>query len=205
MNELKVTEIDKSLLAKENFEHSYRIAKMMSESAMVPKPYVGKAQDILLAMEFGRSLGLGILQAVQNIAVINSKPCLYGDGLLAVCSGHPDFEDIIETNALDSSGAIVACKCVVKRKGRSAVEIVFTMDDAKKANLWGKSGPWSQYPSRMMKMRARGFALRDSFSDALMGVSFAEEVQDYQEIDVTPKKSKKTKNVQAENVINDIL
>jgi predicted ATPase len=51
--------------------------------------------------------------------------------------------------------------------------------DAKKAGLWGKTGPWSQYSKRMLQLRARGFALRDAFPDVLKGLVTAEEAQDY--------------------------
>jgi hypothetical protein len=51
--------------------------------------------------------------------------------------------------------------------------------DAKKAGLWGKAGPWSLYPSRMLSLRSRGFALRNTFADALRGLITAEEAQDY--------------------------
>jgi hypothetical protein len=55
------------------------------------------------------------------------------------------------------------------------------MADAKRAGLAGKSGPWSQYPARMLALRARGFALRNAFADALRGLVTAEEAQDYVE------------------------
>jgi hypothetical protein len=55
----------------------------------------------------------------------------------------------------------------------------FSVSDAKKAGLWGKSGPWTQYPKRMLQLRARGFALRDAFPDVLKGLVTAEEAQDY--------------------------
>lgn len=48
-----------------------------------------------------------------------------------------------------------------------------------KNQLWGKSGPWQQYPKRMLQMRARGFALRDKFADVLGGLISAEEARDY--------------------------
>ena len=56
-----------------------------------------------------------------------------------------------------------------------------------KAGLWAKSGPWTQYPKRMMQMRARGFALRDKFADALGGLITVEEAQDYQVVDMPEK------------------
>ena len=38
-------------------------------------------------------------------------------------------------------------------------------------------------------MRARGFAIRDSFPDALKGISIAEEAQDIVEKDITPARA----------------
>ena len=49
---------------------------------------------------------------------------------------------------------------------------------AKKASLWTKPGPWQQYPDRMLQMRARGFALRDTFADVLRGLISREEAED---------------------------
>lgn len=66
----------------------------------------------------------------------------------------------------------------------------FTIADAKKASLWGKEGPWKQYPKRMLKFRARGFKLRDTYGDVLKGLRTIEELQDIPaEKNVTPQQS----------------
>lgn len=200
MSKITTTNSNESYLSEGKFEHAYRIAKMMAQSQLVPKAFQGKPQDILLAMEFGTSLGLAPLPAVQNIAVINGRPSLYGDLMLAVCQGRPDFEDIIEEPILDSNKKIAGYTCTVKRKGRTPVVYSFTVDDAKQAGLWGKPGPWSQYSSRMLMMRARAFALRSAFADALGGIHCAEEVQDYPK-DITPKSN----NSHAKEVLTELL
>src|SRR5690606_3367586 len=46
--------------------------------------------------------------------------------------------------------------------------------------LWGKSGPWQQYPKRMLQWRARGWAIRDAAPHALFGMT-AEELRDIEE------------------------
>jgi len=70
--------------------------------------------------------------------------------------------------------------CEAKRKGYPTATVVqFSVADAKRAGLWGKAGPWTQYPRRMLQLRARGFALRDGFPDVLKGLVTAEEAQDY--------------------------
>jgi len=56
----------------------------------------------------------------------------------------------------------------------------FTVREAKRAGLWmcAYRKPWIMYPDRMLFNRARAFALRDGFADALCGLSIAEEVLD---------------------------
>jgi hypothetical protein len=125
-------------------------------------------------------MGLAPMQALQNIAVINGKPSVYGDALMALVQASPVCEDIEEFFEHEGTPNPVAV-CVAKRKGRKPVTARFSVEDAKRAGLWAKQGPWTAYPKRMMQMRARGFALRDAFPDVLKGMITAEEAQDYQE------------------------
>jgi hypothetical protein len=60
----------------------------------------------------------------------------------------------------------------------------FSAQDAKKAGLLNKAGPWTQYPDRMLQMRARGFCARDAVPDVLRGMYVREEMEDAR--DITP-------------------
>jgi len=153
---------------------------MLANSSMVPRAYQGKPQDILVCVQWGMEMGLAPMQALQNIAVINGKPSVYGDALMALVQASPVCEDIEEFFEHEGTTNPVAV-CVAKRKGRKPVTARFSVEDAKRAGLWAKQGPWTAYPKRMMQMRARGFALRDAFPDVLKGMITAEEAQDYQE------------------------
>jgi hypothetical protein len=153
---------------------------MLANSSMVPRAYQGKPQDILVCVQWGMEMGLAPMQALQNIAVINGKPSVYGDALMALVQASPVCEDIEEFFEHEGTPNPVAV-CVAKRKGRKPVTARFSVEDAKRAGLWAKQGPWTAYPKRMMQMRARGFALRDAFPDVLKGMITAEEAQDYQE------------------------
>lgn len=162
-------------------------SEMLSKSQMVPKAYQGKPEDVLVAMQWGRELGLAPLQALQNIACINGKPSVYGDAAMALVQASPVCEDIEEFFEGEGTPNPVAV-CIAQRKGRKPVKATFSLEDAKRAGLWGKPGPWQAYPKRMMQMRARGFALRDAFPDVLKGLITAEEAQDFPaERDITPK------------------
>jgi hypothetical protein len=154
-----------------SFDEMARFCMAVSKSRLAPKG-LETPEAIMVAVQCGLELGVGPMQALQGIAVINGRPSIFGDLALGLCQSKPDFEDIIET--CDGTKAT----CTVKRKGRSQVTREFTEADAKKAQLWNKPGPWTLYPKRMLAMRARAYALRDSFADALKGISIREEVQD---------------------------
>jgi hypothetical protein len=156
-----------------SFDELGRFCKAIVNSGLAPKTF-NSTEAVMVAIQHGMELGLAPMQALQSIAVINGKPCIYGDAALALATAHPSFLDIEETT--DGTTAT----CVIKRRDRSAVVRTFSEADAKRAGLWGKSGPWAQYPARMLQMRARGWALRDAFPDALKGLGIREEVQDYQ-------------------------
>jgi len=153
-------------------------SKTLASSSMVPRAYQGKPEDILVCVQWGMEIGLAPMQALQNIAVINGKPSVYGDAALALVQASPVCEDIEERIDGEGTGNLVAV-CVAHRKGRKPVTAMFSVEDAKRAGLWGRQGPWTSYPKRMLQMRARGFALRDAFPDVLKGLITAEEAQDY--------------------------
>lgn len=174
------------ILTPENFKQALEFAKVMSSSDLVPKDFKGKPENVLVAIQWGAELGLKPMQAMHNIAVINGRPAIWGDAQLAIVQSHPAYEWIKETD--DGNEAT----CIIKRKGEDPHISKFSMADAQTAGLKGKQGPWTQYPKRMRQMRARAFALRDKFPDALKGIDCAEEAQDM------PKE----KNMGAADVVN---
>lgn len=160
------------------FGEAKEFATELASSNLVPKQYAGKPLDILVAIQWGTELGLAPMQSLQNIAVINGKPSVYGDALMALVQANPACEGIEEFfEGTDTANPVAVC--IAHRRGRKPVTARFSVEDAKRAGLWNKQGPWTQYPKRMLQMRARGFALRDSFPDALKGLITVEEAQDY--------------------------
>jgi hypothetical protein len=161
-------------------------SNMLSKSTMVPKAYQNKPEDVLVAVQWGYELGLAPLQALQNIATINGKPSVYGDAAMALVQNSPVCEDVKEYFEGEGTSNPIAV-CVAKRKNRTEVISKYSVEDAKRAGLWNKQGPWTQYPKRMLQMRARGFALRDAFPDVLKGLITVEEAQDYPEDTAVPQ------------------
>ena len=159
-------------LSPQTFEQALTFSKYLADSDLVPKDFKGKPANCLIAMQWGAELGLKPLQSLQNLAVINGRPALWGDAVIALVLSSPACEYVTE----DDDGHTAYCR--VKRKGAPEQVRTFSIDDARAAGLSGKQGPWTQYPKRMRQMRARAFALRDVFPDVLRGLPVAEEVMD---------------------------
>lgn len=173
----------KSLVDTNNLESALVFCERIANTSLVPQNFRNKPNDILVAIQMGKEVGLEPMQSLQSISVINGKPSMYGDALLALCRKHPDFEDMIE------EGDDKSATCTVKRKGETPYIKTFTIEQAQRAGLISRSPVWRSYPERMLQMRARTFALRDAFSDALKGFISNEEAMDYppqKEKNITP-------------------
>ena len=164
-----------------NYEQLKNFCNVLAKSYYIPKNFIGKPENILAAVLMGSELGLKPMQSLTCIAVVNGRPTIWGDMALALCQKSPSFVDIIET--LDPEKMIATC--TVKRKGRTDVTTTFSLEEAKVAGLLGRDTPWKAYPKRMLKMRARGFSLRDMFPDVLTGIITTEEARDIP-IDIIP-------------------
>ena len=170
-------------LAPKNLSEAMEYAKIIASSGMVPKSFQGRPGDVLVAVQMGVELGLPPTQALQNIAVINGRPSLWGDAVLAIVKGSPVCDYVREY--FDAKTGVATC---IAKRTDDAEEVVktFSYEDAKRAGLWGKQGPWTQYPQRMAQMRARSWAVRDAFPDLLRGISVYEEQQDCVEKAIKP-------------------
>lgn len=163
-----------------NIEEVFRLATAVAKSGMAPRG-MDKPEMITVAILHGMEIGLPPMTALNKIAVVNGRPTVWGDAVPALLWSR-GFK-------LDETVTDNTATCTVIRPDGFKITRTFSEADARKAGLWGKAGPWTQYPSRMLQMRARGLAARDGAADALAGMYLAEEAEDIQPIDITPRKS----------------
>lgn len=165
------------------YEDAWRFSQAVIQSDLAPSSFK-TAQQVLVAIQYGAEVGFPPMQALQSIAVINGRACLWGDALPALVRNSGECEYIKEW--IEGDGDKRTAHCETKRKGESEpCHKTFSVADAKAAGLWmkkspsGKPTPWVHYPDRMLAMRARSWALRDTFADAMRGLQIREEVEDY--------------------------
>lgn len=157
-------------------DEAYRLGKAICAAGMAPRG-METPEKCMIAIMRGLEVGLTPMQAVDKIAIVNGRPTIWGDGAMALVRASGLCEYVRET--IEGEGDKRVALCSAKRRGEAEPVLRrFGVEDAKKASLWGKSGPWQQYPERMLQMRARAFALRDLFADVLGGLYLREEMED---------------------------
>lgn len=173
----------------QDFDGAWRIANAVVKAGMAPRG-LDTPEKAMVAIMHGLEVGFTPMASLQSIAVINSRATIWGDGALGLVQASGLMESHKEW--FEGEGDARKAFCRVKRRGDPEIKIgEFSVADAKTAGLWNKKGrngeptPWITYPDRMLKMRARAFALRDGFSDVLKGLGIAEEVQDTPARDVS--------------------
>ena len=161
-----------------SLDEMFRFSNGVVKSGLAPSSFK-TPEAVMIAIQYGAEIGFSPMQSLQSLAVINGKPSLYGDALPALAWGSGLLESLEET--IEGDGDQRTARCSLARKGVTLPIVrTFSVADAKRASLWGKNGPWSSYPDRMLAMRARAFAFRDGFADVLRGIGVSEEVADYQ-------------------------
>lgn len=166
---------DDNYMLPKDLSEAIHLAQLLSKSTMVPRDYIDKPGNCLLAIQMGAELGLKPFQAIQGMAVIGNRPGLFGDAGKALLMKHgvrwtetPTEE--VKRNAIAS--------CTMTRPGFNPVTKTFSKEDAERANLWNKEGPWRNYPYRQMQWRAWWWAAREIAADILKGMGGAEEISD---------------------------
>lgn len=111
-------------LAPQNLDEALKFADYLANSDIVPKDFQRKPANILVAVQWGMELGLQPMQAMQSIAVINGRPSLWGDAVIALVRSSPLCEYVYETD----DGETASCR--VKRVGEDEQTRTFSMTDA---------------------------------------------------------------------------
>ncbi|QJW94739.1 hypothetical protein [Frigoriglobus tundricola] len=167
------------------------IARVLYFGGMQNKS-MSKPEHLAARIIAGMEVGLSAVQSVNWIMVVNGRAVIWGDAALALVRASGMLDGDV-TEYWEGEGDDRKAVCTTKRKGATSERTTtFSVQDAKTAELWGKDGPWTQYPDRQLMWRARGWNLRDNFNDVLLGLGIAEE-----ELDVPVKVVKVTPDLPA--------
>jgi hypothetical protein len=146
------------------------LAKAIAGTDFVPQGIRNNPAAIAAAILYGDEVGLGPMQSLAKIAVINGTPGLYAEAQRALIlqAGHDLWIEEATTTRVTLAGR--------RRNSDQTTRVTWTMDDAKRAGLAGKP-MYRTYPRQMLLARASAELARATFADAIGGLPAIEEFE----------------------------
>lgn len=143
-------------------------AEVLIKTGFLPQS-IKSAEQAVAVMMTGAELGIGPMAALQTINVIQGKPTISPQLMLALINRSGHMEDMkIEANA---KGAI----CMMKRKGRIPHTVKFGEEEAKALGLFSKDN-YKKQPATMFQWRAVAMCARVVFPDVILGLYTPDEM-----------------------------
>lgn len=175
-------------------EVSWKVAQKIANTPFVPTAFRGKPEAVYAAVLYGEELGLGPMQSLTQIHVIEGKPSLAPEGMrgLVLKAGHR-----IDVKVASNDKVVLYGR---RADSGSEATVEWTMKDAQLAGLAGR-GPWKTYPRAMLMARATSELCRMLFADIIAGLSYTpEEVMSINGGDWQPDVTPRVMDVPAEPV-----
>lgn len=160
---------------------SFRTARMLSCSALVPDSYRQSPENCLVAIDIANRMGVSPLMVMQNLYVVKGKPSWSGSFCAAAINGCGRFSPLEYVFIGEQGKPSWGCYATAVRlsNGVRCQSDVITMDMAQMEGWLNKPGSkWKTMPRQMMMYRAAAFFARAHCSDILLGIPIKEEVQD---------------------------
>lgn len=149
-------------------EVSWKVAQKIANTPFVPTAFRGKPESVYAAVLYGEELGLGPMQSLTQIHVIEGKPSLAPEGMrgLVLKAGHR-----IDVKVASNDKVVLYGR---RADSGSEATVEWTMKDAQLAGLAGR-GAWKNYPRAMLMARATSELCRMLFADIIAGLSYTPE------------------------------
>ena len=164
-----------------HFEQYLLLADRIAKTAMVPTALRGQPDQVLAVVMYGAELGIGPMQALQQINFIEGKPSMAPELMRALIreAGHKlnitqsNTECVIEGERGDTGEIGTASFSVQDAVDASLCKLVDGKVQARSSN--GKRLPWESYTKDMLLARATSRIARMMFSDVIAGMSYTPE------------------------------
>jgi len=161
------------------------IAQRIGGTDFVPKALRNNPAAITAALLYGAEVGLGPMQSLAKIHVLDGRPSMAAEAQRALILG-AGHELVVEESTN------TRCTIAGRRRDSDALSrVTWTLDDAKRAKIAGRPA-WQAYPRAMLLARASAELARAIFADVIGGIAATEEVDDVDaELELEPVEAPK--------------
>jgi len=164
------------------FEHAQRVAKVFTQSSMVPAQFQGDKNigNVMIAMNYAHRVEADIFMVLQNMYVIHGKPGIETKLAIALLNNSGRFTNL-KYKYNDNKSECTAYATDLK-SNELCEGVTVSLDMANKEGWASKQGSkWKTLPELMLMYRSAIFFIRAYAPDVLLGMRAKEEL-----IDITP-------------------
>lgn len=165
------------LFDRQAFAQAYQIARLFSQSQLVPQHLQGKPNDCFIALHMADRLGEDPLMICQNIVIIHGTAGWKAQWLIGRANRSGVFKGRIK---FDTSGSGDDLEVTARATMADTGEEVTASASMKmaKAEGWTSNKKYQSMPQQMLSYRAASFLIRLYCPEATLGYQSAEEVED---------------------------
>lgn len=188
----------------ETFDEMLRGAELFAKSVFVPKDFQGNPGNCLIAMDLAFSLGIKPTAIFPHLYVINGRPALSAQFMIALVNrsgqfsriqwdegadGFVEFEAYGKTRRLPNYWA--QAHFTELATGETFYSTRVDLELAR-ANGWltKNESKWKTIPREMCRWRSASWLAKNYCPEAILGLEFADEVADY---DAVPEPTRLTR------------
>lgn len=176
------------------FAETWRLAQRIAKTEFVPGSLRDRPDAVLACVLFGRELGIGPMQSLSQINVIDGKPTMSPELMRGLVRGAGHRLTIDEwddttcsvTGTRADTGESLSLAWNLER-ARDAGLCTIVDGRARARSLRDKPLPWESYTRAMLHARATSELCRALFADVIAGVSYTPEELSFAEVANEPE------------------
>lgn len=166
---VKTGELTEVSIDMEKWQILRQQADTLVKSGFLPVAVNTPEKAIAIIMK-GKELGIGAMEALSSINIIQGKPSVSPQLMLALARRTHELEDL-KMESTDKGATVT-----IKRKGQSEYTTKFGIAEATAAGLLQKDN-YKKQPAIMFQWRALAGNLRITFPDAISGLYTVDEME----------------------------
>lgn len=147
------------------------MAEAAAQSGLFPA--IKTPQAAFALMMLCQAEGLHPMQALRRFDIVQGRVAMKADAMLGEFQQRGGRVKWLANDTDKCAGAFSAPGI------EDSITVTWTMEDAKRAGLAGKPGPWQQYPRQMLRARVISEGIRMAMPAVVVGLYAPEEVQDF--------------------------
>lgn len=160
-----------------NAQEFFMMAQTLSRANIIPKEFQGKPENVFVALEMAHRLGIGPMEAMQNLYVVHGTPALSAKFLIGLANRSGRFKGGLRFRE-EGEGKTLAVTCYASdRETGEELDVTVTMEQAVTAG-WAKNQKYREMPQQMLSYRAATFFVRRFCPEVMLGMPTVDEAEE---------------------------